>query len=151
MLRFHKLLILYFIFGMLTGCGQAENVDGETQTSSPINNFFIEDNFIFSVICSAFGILLTVSGVFYRKFVIKYQHPYKLFKQAESASNKAVKDDDIELAIDILLRVLIILEDDSKFLMKKSTGRNDVIWMLKRKLTELNLLRDDHNETDSEN
>jgi len=109
---------------------------------------FIKQNFLnkfFSAfIFASIGAIVIASAIWYNIYNKKHQHPYKFIEAAEKSATQYVEKGNLEEAISVLKQAVHTIENDPKKFPLKSQSRIGAIWMLKRKITELNELKSEH-------
>lgn len=139
-MNFHRHFVIFFII-ILTpelAWGQIA-VEGIPTMESPstILKPTLFNQLSSYLIVLSLGAIVLASGIWYKVYHKKYQHPYLFLEEAENSSALAVEEGDIVKAIEILTNALHTIENDPKSFNKNGKDRKETIWFLKRKLQEL--------------
>lgn len=110
----------------------------ETSTTFLRPNFLNKyyNYFIFA----SLGAIVISSGIWYNIYSRKHQHPYKFLETTEKSASRLLEEGKIDEAKELLTQALYIIENDPIKFPAKCQSRNGAIWMLKRKIEDLNEL-----------
>lgn len=107
----------------------------ETSTTFIKPNFF--SKFYSYFIFFSLGAIVVASGIWYKVYTRKHQHPYQFLEATEKATAHALEEGKIDEAVQILTQALETIQNDPIKFPAKCQSRNGAIWMLKRKIDEL--------------
>jgi len=107
------------------------------ETSSTIFQPTLFSNIFTYIVLFSLGAIVFASGIWYKVYHKRPQHPYLFLERAEASAAQAEEEGDIKKAIEILTHALQTIENDPKNYSKTCKSRQETIWFIKRKLQEL--------------
>jgi hypothetical protein len=130
-----SIFVLTFIPYMVGAQASVESLPNLETSTTFLKPSFLSKIYSYFVFISL-GAIVVASGVWYRVYTLKHQHPYQFLEATEKSATQLMEDGKIDEAIHILTQAHETIQNDPLKFPSKCQSKNVAIWMLERKIEE---------------